>query len=203
MEEYANEALNDLRTREDWDNLIKMRDFLKPFYRVIKRFEGDFGTLDSALTSMDFLVSHFEASKERYKKKIDINNRIQIAWKKFDRYYLATDWTPTYANAILLYLGLRAQYLDHAWTHQKQYIKPAIAKACALWTEQYKPSVSVNITTEINDKYNHWNSLIYKSISIEDEFDLFIYVQSLQTSLYIFANRIQAPATQISGTALN
>ena len=186
MEEYADEVPNDLITREEWEDLIEMRDFLRPFYRVTKRFEGDFGTLDSALTSMDFLVSHFNTSKERYKKRLDINRRIQIAWRKFDCYYLATDWTPAYVNAILLYPGLRAQYLDHAWAHQKQYIRPAIAKACALWTEQYKPTVSVNVTIEAEDEYDHWNSLIYKSASTEDEFDLFIRVGGLRTAIYIY-----------------
>jgi len=64
QENYVNEFDDDdILNLTDWKALESIRDFLQPFQRVTKETEGDKGTLDQVLYTMDFMVEHFKVSK--------------------------------------------------------------------------------------------------------------------------------------------
>ena len=81
-------------------------------------------------------------------------NHLLVSWYKFDDYYKLTDDAPVYATALLLHPSLREHYLRNNWTHQKQYINPAIQAARKLW-EAYKPSNVVDQDI-LNAEENGW-----------------------------------------------
>jgi hypothetical protein len=65
MDEYSEDLQLDYLTPSDWQELMLTYESLQPFWRVTKETEGDRATLDQTLYTMDFLVSHFEASEVR------------------------------------------------------------------------------------------------------------------------------------------
>ena len=165
-----------------WQELQELHDFLEPFYEVTKDTEWDTSTLDQVLSSMDFLLTHYNEAKQQYKGNGVMMERLLTSWYKFDDYYTLTDNAPVYAAATLLHPSLRQRYLTTQWAHQSNYINPAINAARKLWTD-YKTASSIGPKPQEElSALQRWKRRVYLQDEAEegDEFERFIKVRTLQ-----------------------
>ena len=161
-----------------WQELQELHDFLEPFYEVTKDTEWDTSTLDQVLSGMDFLLMHYDEAKQQY-----IGNKVMMehfltSWYKFDKYYKLTDDTPVYATAVLLHPSLRERYLTSQWTHQSDYIDPAINAARKLWSNYKTASSTGPKPQEELSAHQRWKRRVYLQDEAKegDEFEHFIKV---------------------------
>jgi hypothetical protein len=180
VDEFFNEIELDYLYPNDWSILREYHSFLKPFQQITKLTEGDNSTLDEVLVGMDFLVKHLNKALKQYENDLTTHSRIMTCFYAFDKYYKKTDDTPAYAAAILLHPSLRKDYLDSQWSHQREYINPAIAAVRKEWKEYKRESTPVPKTDEI-DEFKAWRDEVFKMTSGEDEFERFIHVRALIT----------------------
>ena len=89
----------------DWENMTKIRNFLKTFFEITKETEGRESTLDQILQAMDFLLYEFENNQKLYKNQGDeyMISCLDAGWTKMKKYYKNTDRSVAYlaANGIL------------------------------------------------------------------------------------------------------
>ncbi|KAJ6436618.1 hypothetical protein O9K51_10864 [Purpureocillium lavendulum] len=134
---------------EHWQELQEIHDFLQPFHEITKDTQWDNSSLDEVICSMDFLITHYKASTEKFRHSLTMTDRIMTSWYKFDDYYRRTDDSPVYAAAILLHPSLRRAHLHEAWKDQSQYIGPAVEAVRKLW-EDYKPRQVPTINEDLS-----------------------------------------------------
>ena len=128
---------------------------------------------------MDFLVGHYKEQQQQHRNNLPLLNRILISWYKFDEYYKLTDESPAFTTAILLHPRLRRSYLEKAWSHQQQYISPAIDEARNLWRAHYKRTKVIEAKEEeYLDEIDKWQHETYHQGHTEDEFERFINGES-------------------------
>ncbi|KAJ6437604.1 CAP domain-containing protein [Purpureocillium lavendulum] len=157
---------------EHWQELQEIHDFLQPFHEITKDTQWDNSSLDEVICSMDFLITHYKASTEKFRHSLTMTDRIMTSWYKFDDYYRRTDDSPVYAAAILLHPSLRRAHLHEAWKDQSQYIGPAVEAVRKLW-EDYKPRQVPTINEDLS-AYEAYKQRIYQPPSSHDEFNRFI-----------------------------
>jgi len=185
IDEFFEEIKEDYLQPDDWATLREYHSFLKPFYQITKLTEGDKSTLDEVLISMDFLVKHLNKALKQYKDDITMFNRIMTCFYSFDKYYKKTDDTPAYVASILLHPSLRKAYLDSQWSHQQEYIDPAIAAVRKEW-KKYKPKPTPVAKVDDIDEFKAWRDEVFKTSAIEDEFERFIHVRALELQYLLF-----------------
>ena len=179
VDRYAREypALrDDTLTFEDWAELTEICSFLEPFKEVTLLTEGHSASLDSVLTSMDYLVAHFDRYKEAYAGRMHraMLERVLTGWYKFDHYYQLTDDIPVYAAAILLHPSLRKSYLDKAWKHQSSFIEPAIESVRKLWSVYKPPQVRVACEPTMSQYKRFMRDRTTDMSATDDAFERFI-----------------------------
>jgi hypothetical protein len=90
-------------------------------------------SINVTFNSMEYLITHFQAMKEKFANNPQIYVCLLAAWYKFDKYYKLSDDTPAYIASILLHPKLRKAYLQKVWApHNRAYVKPAIEACRAL-----------------------------------------------------------------------
>ena len=134
-----NEQLGDYElSANDWQLVEQTITFLRPFKQATLQCEGDYVTLDKVQSHMDMLSAHFVKQRTIYQATSDkaFYEAIITGWYAFDKYYSWIDQTGAYSAAILLNPCLRKSYLAAAW--QRDWVKPGIERARAVWTSRYK-----------------------------------------------------------------
>jgi len=127
---WRDDLKNDYLSPEDWESLKDISDFLQPFYRVTLETQGDFGTIDRVLWTMDILVKHFDQSLKAYSKS-PLQLSILRSWQVFDKYFAKTEDSSVYAAALVLHPSRRLHYIKKNW--RKEWHKPAIEGIRELW----------------------------------------------------------------------
>ncbi|KAG9240475.1 hypothetical protein BJ878DRAFT_394591, partial [Calycina marina] len=61
------------------------------FRSSTKSLEGFNASLDRVLPSTDFILTHFEKAKERYKDEVKLSTMVNSGWQKTDKYYVKSD----------------------------------------------------------------------------------------------------------------
>jgi hypothetical protein len=144
-------------------------------------------SLDITFNNIEFLVTHFSAMKAKFINNSQIYIRLLSAWYKFDKYYALADDTPVYAASVLLHPELREAYLRSVWApRNKRYIKPAIESVKQLWVEHFKPQTPTAVISldEIEDPVLRFRTELTRSVTITEEFDDFIKVNTKRFHVY-------------------
>lgn len=181
---YYSDLTEDVLTRSDWEELQEYHGFLKPFYDITQDGQFDSQTLDEALSSMDFLISHLNSAKEAYKDNPTLMSRIMTCWYKFDEYYTLIDKSPVYATAVLLHPALRKAYFDEHWKGKPRWIKQAVEGARLLWQREYRPASKPTEQLDLSP-YQVWKNKVYKLVIVEDEFESFVKASNFTFFLFI------------------
>jgi hypothetical protein len=179
-----NEQLGDYElSANDWQLVEQTIAFLRPFKQATLQCEGDHVTLDKVQSHMDMLRAHFIKQRAVYQATSNkaFYEAIITGWYAFDKYYSWIDQTGACSVAILLNPRLRKSYLAAAW--QRDWVKPGIERARAVWTSQYKkePDTVTTTVTEpvVMTAYEEFMSSIATKQHLRkgtaiDEFDRFI-----------------------------
>jgi hypothetical protein len=145
--------LDDRISREDWEVLTEYMAILAPFKEVTKELEGqpyhgNRGSIWEVLPSMEYLLEHLEAMKERYEYHPDIHFRtnINLGWSKIDEYYNRTKESPAYVASLVLHPQYKWQWIEAEWKEFSCWIIEAKEMVAGLWKD-YK-GMAVEETTE-------------------------------------------------------
>ena len=117
IDEHWNELGDDALSREDWQELEDIKEFLQLFLDCTLNTQGVTVTLDCTFESMELIIKHFTDMKIKHSHNPRMLTRILTGWFKFDKYYRLTDDTAAYAASILLYFELQKVYLEKCWDH--------------------------------------------------------------------------------------
>ncbi|OAF59469.1 Phospholipase C [Pseudogymnoascus destructans] len=124
---------------------------------------------------MDFILAHFEKSKDKYKDDVKLSTMVNSGWQKMDKYYSKSDESPAYAAALLLNPARKWHYIEQFWrpTWQEK-VKKSIKK---LWEEEYKPELTIPTSiapaTTSTNEFELWLNSIDTPIAVVDEFDYY------------------------------
>ena len=180
IDEHWNELGDDVLSREDWQELEDIKEFLQPFVDCTLNTQGITATLDRTFESMELIVKHFADMKIKHSHNPQMLTRILTGWFKFDKYYKLADDTAVYAASILLHPELRRVYLEKSWDHQKQYIEPAVKAVRKVWKKYFKPESSatpiVDLDT-IKDPIRRRRLELTRTNAVIEEFEDFIKVK--------------------------
>ncbi|KAM0708844.1 hypothetical protein Q7P35_005497 [Cladosporium inversicolor] len=116
-QEESNMHADDLLTKDDWEELAHLRDLLAPIHEVSKHVQSvgtTAGALHNTLTSMDYLLHHFETRRKQPGSKHFIAS-LNVCWTKLRKYYQATDLNPFYIMAVFLNPYHRDFWLEDHW----------------------------------------------------------------------------------------
>lgn len=109
---------DDLLTREDWDELIALKDLLAPIHEVSMHVQSvgtTAGALYNTLTSMDYLLDHLETRRTQPGTKHFIAS-LNVSWLKLRKYYRITDLNPAYIMAVFLNPHYRHLWFEDHWS---------------------------------------------------------------------------------------
>jgi len=134
--------LDDRLTREDWEVLTEYLAILAPLKEITKELEGqpyhgNRGSIWEVLASMEYLLEHLEAMKERYEFHPDVHFRtnINLGWSKMDEYYSRTKESPAYVAALVLHPQYKWQWIETEWKEFPHWIIEAKEMVTGLWKE--------------------------------------------------------------------
>jgi len=76
--------------------------------------EGHHGALHTYLTTIEHLLEHLEASKNKqtYLPASYLKASVNLGWKKLNKYYNLSDSTLAYRLAVLLNLAFKMRWFD-------------------------------------------------------------------------------------------
>lgn len=104
----------DALTYDDWQELLEpIHDCSLNMQST--SFTGGHGALHEVLTTMDYLLDHLEAYKDRLKGPKAITHfkaSVNIGWKKLDHYYALSDKAPAYALAVFFHPHYRYEWFE-------------------------------------------------------------------------------------------
>lgn len=130
---------------------------------------------------MDMLRAHFVKNRAQWIAARDkpFLEAMATSWYAFDKYYSWIDETGAYSAAILLNPKLRKSYLSAAW--QRDWVKPGIERARAVWLARYKVEVAPATSTDDDKPLTPYDEFMNTVIAKQsrgrgglDEFDRFI-----------------------------
>jgi len=179
IDEHWNELEDDVLSREDWQELEDIKEFLQPFQDCTLNTQGITATLDHTFESMELIIKHFTDMKIKHNNNPQMLTRILTGWFKFDKYYSLTDDTAVYVASILLHPELRRVYLEKSWDHQKQYIEPAIRAVRDMWKRYFKSESSGTSMLDldiIKDPIRRRRLELLRANTVVEEFEDFINV---------------------------
>lgn len=189
IDENWDELGDDTLSREDWQELEEIKEFLQPFVDCTLDTQGITATLDRTFESMEFIIKHFTDMKSKHGSNPRMLTRILASWFKFDKYYKLSDDTAVYAASILLHPELRQVYLERSWEHQKEYIEPAVRAVRKVWKKHFKPESSATLDVDldtIKDPIRRRRLELTKTNTDVEEFEDFIGVRHLVAGPQVF-----------------
>lgn len=174
---YDHQQLADKElTAAEWQLVEQTVQFLQPFKEATKRCEGDYVTLDKVQQTMDSIIAHYQGQQVLYRANKLFTESIVTSWYAFDKYYRLIDQTGAYTAAILLHPNRRLSYLQAAW--QKDWVKPGIERARAVWMKYKNEEVDEEEDTSELTQYERWLLTIQakqrRGKGAQDEFERFI-----------------------------
>ena len=95
---------NDQLTREDWEDLARLKDLVALIYEVSMHVQSvgtTAGALHNTLTSMEYLLHHLETRRQQPSSKHFIAS-LNVGWLKLRKYYQITDLNLSYIMAVFL-----------------------------------------------------------------------------------------------------
>jgi hypothetical protein len=96
IDEHWNELGDDVLSREDWQELEDIKEFLQPFVDCTLNTQRITATLDPTFESMELIIKHFTKMKIKHNHNPQMLIQILTGWFKFDKYYKLTDNTAIY-----------------------------------------------------------------------------------------------------------
>ena len=96
----------------DFDNLVSLTRFLKPFRDWTIQTEGARDSLDIVLPAYDAFFSHLEEARLIWGQNEFMAVRVEASWLKLNRYYGYTDDTSAYFAATVLNPTLKIAYFE-------------------------------------------------------------------------------------------
>jgi hypothetical protein len=180
IDQHYDDLGDDVLSREDWQELEDISEFLQPFVHCTLDTQGFTATLDRTFESMEFVIKHFADMKLKHRNNPRMVTRILASWFKFDKYYKLSDDTAVYAASILLHPELRQVFLEKSWDHQKEYVEPTVRAVRKVWRKYFKPDSSATLTVDLNtikDPIRRCRLELTNSNNIVEEFEDFIKVR--------------------------
>jgi hypothetical protein len=86
----------------DFAVLKRTKSFLQALYNATLFTEGHYVTLDRVLSTIEWVLKHFERGKVEYAEDLFFSPYINIGWIKLNKYYGLTDKSPAYVSAVVL-----------------------------------------------------------------------------------------------------
>jgi hypothetical protein len=107
----------DYLTSEDWHELADLKDLLLPIYNASMKVQSHDTSLYEVLTSMDFILTHLEAAKQKVTSTDAAYFKacVNLGWMKLDQYYLKTDLNPAYILAVFLHPQYKLGWFKKHW----------------------------------------------------------------------------------------
>lgn len=130
----------DMLNGEDWTMLKHICDFLQPFSDVTKDTEGRQSTLEDVLSSMDFLLQHYEENLEKYMGNPFMTASLDAGYTKLLKYFNKLDKTPVYTAAVVLDPSIKWTMFFH-WEDQE--LSNAKSALFTLWEQEYRSTTGL------------------------------------------------------------
>jgi hypothetical protein len=138
FEEYIDEECKlDELTKEEWELLRHIQEFLDAISQTTKALESNLVTLNNVLPAMDFILTQFEEGKKRFKDHPQLSKMFNSGWGKLNKYYILTEDTPIYVAALVLNPSRKWNYIQRNWD-QRKWVEDAKKIMQAFW-DGYKP----------------------------------------------------------------
>lgn len=115
--EEGNIHQDSLLDRDDWEELVHLKDLLAPIYEVSMQVQSigtAAGALHNTLTSMDYLLHHLETRRSQPGSKHFMAS-LNVGWLKLRKYYQITDLNPSYIMAVFLNPHYRHLWFEDHW----------------------------------------------------------------------------------------
>jgi len=90
--------------RQDWEDLIDLKDLLTPIHEVSMQVQSVGTTaraLHNTLTIMDYLLTHLETRRNQ-PGSAHFMACLSTGWKKLKKYYELSDFNPAYIMVVFL-----------------------------------------------------------------------------------------------------
>jgi hypothetical protein len=133
----------DLLTANDWLTLEIYRDFLEPFSHATKATEGSNRSLADIIPTFDFLLSHYENSKQQYAGNPILLAQIETGWTKLNKWYTKTEQSAAYVAAVVMDPSWKWIYFQEHW-EEASWIEEAKKAVAYLWKTEYKSRSSTS-----------------------------------------------------------
>ena len=116
----------DFLSADDWAELERFHEFLKPFYILTKTMEGNankpdaeggHGAVWETLKTMDYMFIKFKRAAEDtlLEEASHFKSGIDCGWAKLEEYYIKSDTTPIYRAALALHPSYGYDYFERYW----------------------------------------------------------------------------------------
>ena len=186
MMDSKSELQLDYLSPADFDNLVSLTRFLKPFKDWTIQTEKARNSLDMVLPAYDALLSHLEKARVIWNQNEFITARVEASWFKLNKYYNHTDDTSAYFAATVLNPTLKMAYFEQKWglypslTRHIEQLKDRMIKK---WRNEYRPAFStisqvvvrnvqtVNGSTSI---FANIHGSLRRTTLAEDELELYL-----------------------------
>ena len=113
---------DDVITNDDWLELRELLDLLLPLRAVSLTLQSDgkdcnHGSLWQSLPAIDYLMTKLEALKMKHMHlpHTHFKAAINLGWKKLDKYYNLSDYTPAYRAAIVIHPAKKMAWFERKW----------------------------------------------------------------------------------------
>lgn len=178
----------DFLSADDWAELERFYEFLKPFYVLTKTMEGTankpdteggHGAVWETLKIMDYIFIKFKRAAEdtQLEETSHFKSGIDCGWAKLEEYYVKSDITPVYRAALALHPSYGYDYFERHWEKamkKPQWFRDMQSAVYALFNE-YRRQAEVEAQAQaglledddsgIDSEVNEYSSFGKRSIS--------------------------------------
>ncbi|TKA65602.1 hypothetical protein B0A49_12935, partial [Cryomyces minteri] len=137
----------DRLTQDDWEELQRFADLLKPLKDLTMRvqgnankpgFEGSHGAVWEVLTSMDFIFTKLEQAAKLVSLEPEsyFKTGVDLGFSKLREYYRKTDLSSVYRASVALHPAYKFDYFEEKWNQHRNWITTAKAAVTGLF-QQY------------------------------------------------------------------
>lgn len=178
----------DFLSADDWAELERFYEFLKPFYILTKTMEGNankpdaeggHGAVWETLKTMDYMFMKFKRAAEdtHLEEASHLKSGIDCGWAKLEEYYLKSDMTPVYRAALALHPSYGYDYFERHWKKamkKPQWYRDMESAVYGLFNEyrrqaeieaQAQAGLLEDDDSEIDSEVNEYSSFGKRSIS--------------------------------------
>ena len=170
----------------NFNNLISLTQFLKPFRDWTIQTEKIKDSLDMVLFVYDTFLSHLEESQMLWGQNEFMIVCVEASWSKLNKYYGLTDNTSTYFTATILNPTLKMAYFEQKWKSYPSLagrIKPLKKRIIKRWRDEYQPALSAisqpitkitKMTSTLMSIFTNIHESLRRTSLVEDELELYL-----------------------------